>query len=471
MRKYIILAAIVLLIALPVLIAFMLRSKTVNVKNVTLNFWGVEDKASDFADIIQAYQGFHPYVKINYKPIRLELYKDSLIQGWAKSEGPDIFALPNTWIGEFQDFILPMPENTKVANYQTRKILCKKQTEIKYVTSKSLSIPELKSKFVEAVYPDVVRKDEKEKLQIYGLPLSIDTLTLYYNKTLLNNAHLVEPAKTWNEIIQQVPQLTRLDAQNNILQSGIALGLSDNVNYYFDILSLLMSQNGTNMTDPTGKKIAFNQSVSSEYNPGERALEFYTDFANLAKEVYAWNKNQPSSLDAFIQGKVAYYIGYQKDKAVIDSETSVLNYGISAVPHISDDGLDSSLDPAGNYVQINYTDYWIYTVAQKTQNKNEAWDFVQFMTRENRAKSYLEKTKKVAALKSILASQVKDLDLGVFAAQALTATSWYRGQCASGTEDYFKSMIDKVANKEDTALNSLNLAAKQIQETISNTCL
>jgi ABC-type glycerol-3-phosphate transport system substrate-binding protein len=470
MRKYIIIGVILLSIALPVLIAFLLKSKTPTVKNVTLKFWGVEDQAADFADIIKSYQGLHPYVKISYTPVKLELYKDNLIKGWAKDQGPDIFVLPNTWISEFQEFLLPIPQSTKVVYYQTKKVLCKKQTEISSITQKSITSQELKNQYIDVVYPDVVRKDAKQNLQIYGLPLSIDTLVLYYNKNLLNNAQFVEPAKTWGEIIQHVPKLTKLDAENNILQSGLALGLSDNINYYFDILSLLMMQNGTNMTDSTGKTVAFNRSVASEYNPGERALEFYTDFANLSKEVYAWNKNQQSSLDGFIRGKVAYYIGYQKDKATIDTKSSGLNYGIASIPHINEDGTDSLLNPAGNPIQINYANYWIYTVSQKTKYPNEAWNFIQYMANEKRAKSYLAKTKKISVLKSILTSQINDLDLGVFAAQTLTASTWYRGKCASETTDYFKTMIDRVANKEDTALNSLNLAAKQIQETLQNTC-
>jgi len=470
MKKYLILAILFIVIASPLLIAFLIRGKTVSVDKVTLNLWGVEDKASDYQDLIKAYQGLHPYVKINYTQERLETYKDNLIKGWAKNTGPDIYALPSSWLYEFTDYILPMPQSTKVTFYQEKKILCRKQTEIKNITQKSITPQELKSQFVDTVYSDVVKKDKKGVMQIYGLPLSIDTLVLYYNKTLLNNAQIIEPAKSWPEIIQQVPKLTKLDSENNILQSGLALGLSDNVNHYFDILSLLMIQNGTSMTDPSGASISFDKSVSPAYNPGERALEFYTDFANLSKEVYSWNENQPSSLDAFTQGKVAYYIGYQKDKLTIDTNSPTLNYAIAPIPHINSDGVDSSIDSSGNYVQRNYATYWVFTAAQKTKYPNEVWNFIQFITQENRVKTYLEKTKKVSVLRTILASQIKDLDLGVFAGQALTATTWYHGQCFSGTENFFKSMINKVVKKEETILNSLTLAAKQTQETLKNTC-
>ena len=61
--------------------------------------------------------------------------------------------------------------------------------------------------------------------QIYGLPLSLDTMAIYYNKDLLDRSSVPEPPKTWEEFAVAVKKITKYDKQTNkITQSGAALG-------------------------------------------------------------------------------------------------------------------------------------------------------------------------------------------------------------------------------------------------------
>ena len=463
-RKYIILGIIVLIIIVPMFIGFFLKEEVKIPKNVTLNYWIVEGSEKDYQDIVSAFENYHPYVKVNFKKVRLGEYQETLIQAWARDKGPDIFTLPSTWLKKYQEFITPTPPKITTAYYESKKEFFRESVEIKYHTKASPTLNDIKNNYIDMIYDDIVLSNSQGKSQIYALPYSIDTLAVYYNKDLLNNAYIAQPAKTWNELVQQSSKLSLYDNQNNILQSSIALGLSSNIEYYYEILSLLMMQNGANMISASGEKISFNRSSEST-NLGALALDFYTSFTNINKETYSWNSSQPESLDNFTSGKSAYYIGTLSDKSVIAS-TPNLNYGLTEMFHINPSGTDRVLNKAGNPVKVNFGNYWVHTVSKKTKSLNEAWDLVQFIAREKRNRQYVEKTGKISPLRSILNIQKEDPNLGIWARQALTAKNWYTGNDASATKNYFAEMIEEVALENKSSPKALNEAAEKIERTL-----
>lgn len=456
MFKKIIIISVILIVLVSVVIIVLSYKKVPEeaLNPVDLVYWGVWDEQDDQIDTIRAYQAQHPHIKITYKKIRYDEYEQALLEGWAKDEGPDIFSIPNTWVKKYQDkdFLEPLPPQTQIAFVTIKtKLKIKKEREVDYKTIPSLTIKDLENKFVDVVKKDVVIDDE-----IYGLPYSVDTLALFYNRDHLNNAHIAEPPQTWEEFIADVPKLTLQDDQGNIIQAGAALGTAENIPRSTDILSLLMIQNGTQMTDEKEKYITFTQPSPSEpnYYPGERALEFYTDFASPSREVYTWNDQMPDALEAFTQGKLSFFLGYSYQIPIIQAQGENINFGISSIPQI-DLGQEK-----------NYANYWVETVAKKSKNTNEAWNFIQFAAQKENVEKYLAKTKKPTALKSLIEAQREDFDLGVFANQTLTAKSWYHGKKPEATEDYLDEAIESVAKGLATPKEALDLAARQIQQTL-----
>jgi ABC-type glycerol-3-phosphate transport system substrate-binding protein len=221
-----------------------------------------------------------------------------------------------------------------------------------------------------------------------------------------------------------------------------------------------MMQNGANMMD--NNQVLFNlvpaASRETGYNPGLEALRFYTDFSNSGKESYAWNAGLPNSLEMFISGKLAIYFGYAYDLPTIKTQAPKLNFSIAKLPQIEG-------NPPTN---INFANYWVEVVSKKSTHQTEAWDFIQFMAKEEQAKSYLEKTKKPTALRSLVASQRTNDEIGVFADQVLTAKSWYKGLNAPAAEDAIKEMIDAVVkNTGERIQDILDNAASKIQQTVN----
>lgn len=424
-------------------------------KPITINYWRVFDGPDDFEEIIEKYKALHPFITINYKKLRYSEYEAELLNALAEDRGPDVFSIHNTWMRKYQTKLAPMPETiTMVYPVTTGSI--KKEVIPETRTTKSLSLKELRDKFVDVVSQDVILDDG----QVYGLPLSVDTLAMYYNKDLFNNAGISQVPSYWNkEFLQDIKKLTKQDSKRGLIQSGAALGGSKNINRYSDILAVLMMQSGATMMTKTGQ-VTFQSapdSTTTSYSPGADALRFYTDFADPAKESYSWNADLPNSLDLFISGNLAIMFSYSYDLETIKAQAPKLNFSIAKLPQI--EGV-----PPTN---INFANYWVEVVSKKSPAINEAWDFVQFITKEEQVKSYLEKTKRPTALRSLVASQKEDNEIGVFADQVLTAKSWYYGKNVQAAEEAIAEMIDLVPkNSSDKLKEIIGTGAAKVQQTV-----
>lgn len=408
-------------------------------KPVTLNYWRVFDNDDAFDQVLAQYQRLHPHVSINYRKLRFDEYEQELLDAFAEDRGPDIFSIHNTWMRKYQPKLLPLPERITLP-YQIEQGTIKKEIITKLKTDPTISIAEVQENFVPVVASDVVMRSipepgskEGPRNRIYGLPLSVDTLALYYNRDLLNRFGVVQPPQTWEQFQAAVSSIVKVDKENEILQGAVPFGTS-NVERSFDIMSLLMLQNGTQMTDDRGN-ITFDEipaGLEIEELPASQALRFYTDFANPTKEVYTWNNDSEDGLQQFIDGDLPFFFGYSYHLPIIKTNAPNQNIGISYMPQI------------GNNPATNYANYWVEVVSKKTENINEAWDFIQFITDGDNVSSYLANVDKPTAATALINEQVEDLDLGIFAEQLMSAQSWYKGVDIETAEKVFDEMVDQV---------------------------
>lgn len=431
-------------------------------QTIRLKYWRVYDGPDDFQDIIARYRRMHPNISIDYRKLRYDEFKQELLEAFATDRGPDIFSIHNTWVREYQEknMIKAMPSYTTMVFPKVQGGIKK---EVIYETKKQSSITptQLKRSYVDVVYDDVVinvRSGNKYQQQIFGLPLSMDTLAMYYNVDLFNNAGITSPPQYWNREFQQdIKKLTKQNNKGEIIQAGVALGGSDNITRAFDILSVLMMQNGTDMMN--GRSVTFQQIPDGfkdrGYYPGVDAVRFYTDFANPAKEVYSWNDSLENSEDLFVNNKLAIMFGYSYMLPSIKARAPKLNLAITKLPQIE-----------GNLKLVNYANYWVEVVSNKSQYSEEAWDFLQYAAREENVKTYLNRTDKPTALRSLIDSQKDSETVGVFTQQSLTAESWYRGNDALSAEEIMLEIVKKVNVGQSKINDIINQAAQKIQQTI-----
>ncbi|MFH1315052.1 MAG: extracellular solute-binding protein [Candidatus Uhrbacteria bacterium] len=427
---------------------------------IDLEYWRVFDDSNALDDIIAAYRTIHPNVNIKVKKMRFDEYEDELILAFAEGRGPDIFSIHNTWLGKYQTLITPMPETVTLV-YNEEQGTLKKEIVPVIREQSMISIRQAQTNFVDVVSKDVIQPyqaDNKSASEerIWGLPYSMDTLALFYNKDLLNNAGIAQPPGSWQEFQEDVQAITLLDLNGNIVQSGAALGTTENVERAFDIVSLLMMQNGTPMTSGSGSATfaGVPEGSSSRIPPALSAIEFYTDFANPVKIVYTWNEDQPNSFDAFANGTSAFFLGYSYHTPLLRAQSPKLNFNIAPVPQISDSK------------SVNYANYWIETVAKTSESTDYAWDFINFAADANQVPLFLEVAKKPTALRSLINTQLEDLDLSVFASQVLTAVSWYQGNDVAVAEEAVLDLVaDYLTGLEKPEAN-LAIAQSKVNQTL-----
>ncbi len=220
---------------------------------LTLEVWGTFDDSDAFNQSVNDYKKMNSHVKdIKYRKVTPETYKEDLLNAMAAGNGPDIFMMQNTWLTSFADKAVAAPPEI--------------------MTEKTI-----RDVFVDVVADDFVDKDKR----VMAVPLSVDSLALYYNRDIFNAAGIAAPPKTWEELVAMVPLLKRIDEFGNINQAAVALGAGDNVNRSSDILLNLIMQYGGTITDAN-----FNDQSD------HRALEFYTSFSRLGLPLYTWNQRQ-----------------------------------------------------------------------------------------------------------------------------------------------------------------------------------
>ncbi|MFA5084110.1 MAG: extracellular solute-binding protein [Candidatus Paceibacterota bacterium] len=389
-----------------------------------MEFWGVYDQISVYRNVIEQFQTLHSGIRINYRQFDPNTYENELINALAAGKGPDIFMIHNTWLPKHYDKISPLPQE-------------------------KLSL----TTYTDNLFPEVATKDFIYNEFIYAIPLSIDTLTLIYNKDIFNQSGVALAPTNWTELRNIIPSVRILDTTGKISRAGAAIGGSaKSINRATDLLSLLMLQAGAQMVDKDFTRATFNQSGSGGISPGLDALNFYTHFTNPVNSDYAWNDALHYSLDAFAEGSVAMIFNYAYQLSYLKTKNPFLNFAVAPVPQ------NNQSEP------VNYANYWGYTVSNKSSHPDLAWDFALLLTtNQANAESYLEETQKPPALRFLIQKYLNDPELGVFAKQALTAKSWLQID-SNRVETIFSDMIESVISGKQTAKSAIDQAEAQITQ-------
>jgi multiple sugar transport system substrate-binding protein len=416
---------------------------------VKLEVWGVFDDSDAYGSILSDYRKINPYVtEIKYKKLNVDTYKQDLLDALASGKGPDIFLIRNSWMPAFQDKVVAAP--TTFADERG-----------------------FREAFADVVASDFLGQDKK----IYGVPLSVDSLGLYYNKDIFNAAGILTPPATWEEFASDAAKLTRVDDFGTVMQSGAAIGTAYNINRSTDILLAMMLQAGVPFQDPNANGI--------DLKNGEAALDFYTQFSNTQSPSYVWNARQHYSIDAFYEGQTAMMLNYSWQYETIKLKNAKLNIGVAPLPQFAQG------------IKSNYANYWGYVVAKNkdlgsevkdktTQDKlrvHEAWQFLKYLTMPNGksltlinglsgvakdvpmttdpAQVYLTQTKKPAARRNLIELERRDLVLGPFAEGNIIAKNWTQAD-PEAIETVFAEAIDSINRGAATVHSALSVAQNRV---------
>lgn len=191
---------------------------------------------------------------------------------------------------------------------------------------------------------------------IWGVPVEVDNYALVYNKKLFQEAGFSQPPRTWDELVEMAPKLTKRNPDGTIAQYGFAFLSGWDSAVVHPYLALLYSNGGKPFKDDFTECL-FTSKEAVEALEAELKL-----FRNGATDPAAsvWN---------FPTGKVAMMImapWYETSLKLGLKDQYEQTVGVAPIPYLK------------NPATTGYT--WFIAVDSASKNKRAAWDFIRWMT-------------------------------------------------------------------------------------------
>jgi ABC-type glycerol-3-phosphate transport system substrate-binding protein len=349
-------------------------------------------------------------------------FDTELIEALASGTGPDLILLPHDSIIRHEDKLYPIP--FEVYSERTFRDDFITEGEV-YLGSEG----------------------------ILGLPLSVDPLVMYYNLDILESKGIAQPPKYWEQIIEMTPQLTQKSESGVIQVSAIAFGTPNNIPNNKGIISALFLQLGNKITHrDNGELRTFPLLGSQAGNGSEKALQFFTDFADPTKEVYTWNRSRPDARTAFIGGESALYIGYASELFIIQSQNPNLRFDVTKIPQAK---------VTGN-TEVTYGNMLGLSVLKSSKNLNTAYVASVELTGADFGEKLAGALSLPPARRDLLAKKPGISYLRTFYDSALIARGWLDPEKNKSSE-LVSSMIQSINSGRATPEQALSTFTNQLQ--------
>lgn len=270
----------------------------------------------------------------------------------------------------------------------------------------------------------------------YGIPLVIDPLVLYYNRTMLSSAGVASAPTTWEAVTGLASVLTKKSG-GQIGVSAVPFGSYANVSNARAILSALLLQAGSSVTTPVNGSVrsAIGDRNTAAGNtgatPAVAAFNFYTQFGNPAKTVYSWNPSLPSSRQAFVSGDLALYPGYASEVSDLKAANPNLDFDMAALPQ------------AGAGARATYGLAYAFVIPKAAINKSGAYTTALALTNSAILPTLAASLHMAPAARSMLVADPNDPYQDVFYPEALTAKGWL-SPAPSAVDTVFAAIIQNI---------------------------
>ncbi|MFC1710491.1 ABC transporter substrate-binding protein, partial [Patescibacteria group bacterium] len=299
--------------------------------------------------------------------------------------------------------------------------------------------------FAQNYYP-VITSDVASGTGLVGVPMGYDALTLFVNEKMFKEEGISYPTN-WVELREAAKSLTKRE-EGQITRAGVAMGRTENVDHWQEIVGLMLIQNGVNLSNPEGQNT-------------EDVIAYYTLFSRADK---VWDETLPQSTAAFAAGKVAMYFGRSWRAFNIEEQNPDLEFRTIPLPQLPKESPD---EPS-----ISYATYWVEGVWTKSKNKDVAWDFIKFLSQ----KQTLEKFYKSASDARGFGEAYPRVDMqqlladhpiqGSIISLAPVAQSWY---LADRTFDGDTGINSQISKYFEDAINGINtdLQMEDVMKTLT----
>lgn len=400
MKRYlpfIIGGSLLLILAVTALVVFaMTRNKDQG--PIVLRYVGLWDPAV-INPLKTEFQNSHPNIIVEYEQKDQSRYYSYLKQALATSRAPDIFWWHNSWGPILVNKLSTLPEEI-------------------------MSLADYESSF----YP-IAKENLKIGGTYRGIPIEFDGLALLYNKDMLKTRGFTTPPADFVSLkYNYAPRLVIPNQEGQVKTGGVALGTTNNIDHFSEIVGLFLLQNKVVFTEKQVNTFAINLSLNKR-NLASDAITSYLSFASKDK---VWSNALPSSLEAFAESKVAmiYLPAYRISELdeLLRQNNLKLNYAVAPVPQLV------KSEP------VTWASYWVNGVNSASKNQLAAWEFVKFLSEEDSLRKLFQNEKNIRGMgraypRVDMASQLSsDPILGPYLINATNAKNWYLNSDTGDTD-------------------------------------
>ncbi len=357
-------------------------------------------------------------------------FDSSLVEALASGIGPDLVLITNNQIMRHKDRLSTIPYES----YDARSF-----KDLYIEASEVLLFPE----------------------GVVGLPIAIDPLILYWNRTLLATNQYSQPPSQWGQLFKMAQKITKRGETGNIEVATIALGEFTNIAHAKDIFIAMLLQAGGNITtiDNNNAQIASIAKKSLKgTSPAQDALRFYTEFSNPSKSTYTWSKAQREARDAFIIGDLAMYVGYASELPLILEQNPNLNFDVSLLPQLS----------GGEGTRVTtYARVYTLAIPRTAYNQYGANIILNSLTTRDSSIKLGEFIGLPSARRDLLAIEPKDALMTTFRNSAIMALSW-RDPNPVATYKILANMVEDVVSGKKKMSQAIERANRELQVLLGN---
>lgn len=321
---------------------------------------------------LNKFQKSHPNIQVRWTPYLGNDYPTQMQNNFANGTMPDVFYLQPRMVPE-------------------------------YVTDgKLLNLsPYMARDHIEASSYYFVNTFSCKTGQVYGIPKDFNTLGLFYNKKLFQQAGVAFPTNqwTWNDMRQAAKKLTKVGSEAQATygssQTVYGITLPDSSSRW---LAFLFA-NGGSVINADGTRAVFNTPA------GVTALKFYTSFQREDRSSVLASSIVPQwtgdVFDAFGRQRAAMEVEGGWLIQYLHDNYNSLQYGIAPLP----------LGPNGKRADLIYTNAW--AAYSRTKYPAATWELIKYLTGQEVQRSQLENGFALPSLKMLASDPYFNKNPGV----------------------------------------------------------
>jgi multiple sugar transport system substrate-binding protein len=294
---------------------------------ITYAMWGDTTELANQQKIVDAFQALNPNITVKVSVADWDSYWPKLQTDLAAGNAPDVFLM----------------DGPLYPDYQTRDQLLDLTP---FITKDGFDTSQL----VDLAVQDFTAPDGN----LYGLPRDLNTIALFYNKTMFDAAGLPYPDETWdwNKLVEVATKLTKTSG-GKTSQWGFYTETSDMENYW----SSLVWQAGGDILSADKKTVVINSDQAAA------GIQFLQDL--IYKDKVMAQPVAGGTGDMFENGQAA--MEANGSWLVPTHEAAGISFGVAPLPK-GVAGQATSVNPSG-------------VVAYKgTKSPDAAWEFIKCYT-------------------------------------------------------------------------------------------